>query len=123
MIYEIDMLCKDFKGHNLIEKNIYRIIALNVKGTDINPEEITYTGDEILEQSKDLVIYANIFQDNKLFAREYADISSSLSEEKKIEYNQNIKVEPLTKEEIEIISTEDFALAKEEYTKSKFKSR
>lgn len=82
------MLCKHFKGKTLEEKNIYRIIKLGVSGKDIDKSLITYTGDHDLMSSTDLVVYANIFQDNKLFTREYSDISSSLSVEKQEEYNQ-----------------------------------
>ena len=83
MIYKIGMLCKHFKGNNLLEKNIYRIEQIGVDGKDINSNLITYTGDNDLFTSKNLVVYSNIFQDNKLFVREYEDISKELDEEKK----------------------------------------
>ena len=45
---------KHFKGKNLVEKNIYEIIATKV----------TYTGEK-MSDVKDLVVYKNIF-DNKI---------------------------------------------------------
>ena len=62
MIYKIGMLCKHFKGNNLLEKNIYRIEQIGVDGKDINSNLITYTGDNDLFTSKNLVVYSNIFQ-------------------------------------------------------------
>ena len=108
MIYKIDMLCKHFKGKTLLEKNIYKIISLGVQGKEVDESVVTYTGDGNLLDSNNLVVYANIFQNNKLFAREYEDISSKLSDEKKKEYNQELKVQPLTEEEINIINSEKF---------------
>ena len=84
MIYKVGMLCKHFKGKNLEEKNIYEIKEIGVKGTDIDKSIITYTGDNELESATNLVVYSNIFQNNKLFCREYEDISSELSDEKNI---------------------------------------
>lgn len=82
-IYKEEMLCKHFKWKSLEEKNIYRIIKLGVSGKDIDQRLITYTWDCNLITSTGLVVYANIFQDDKLFTREYSDISYSLSLEKK----------------------------------------
>ena len=107
MIYKIGMLCKHFKGNNLLEKNIYRIEQIGVDGKDINSNLITYTGDNDLLTSKNLVVYSNIFQDNKLFVREYEDISKELDEEKKNLYKQNIKVEPLNDEEIKVLNDDN----------------
>lgn len=121
MIYKIGMLCKHFKGHNLIEKNIYQIEQLGVKGTDIDETLITYTGDNELLTSNNLVVYSNIFQNNKLFCREYEDISSNLSEEKQLEFNQTIKVQPLTDDEIDLINSDDFIKDKIEYINNKYK--
>lgn len=98
MIYKIGMLCKHFKGSNLIEKNIYRIEKLDVNGIDVDENTITYTGDNNLKKATNLVIYSNIFQDNKLFCREYEDISQELCEDKKVMFNQTLKVQPLTDE-------------------------
>ena len=83
MIYSVGMVCKHFKGEHLLEKNIYRIEKLGVDGKDIDVSLITYTGDGELFTAKNLVVYSNIFQDYKLFAREYEDISGELSLEKK----------------------------------------
>lgn len=120
MIYKIGMLCKHFKGNNLLEKNIYKIEKIGVNGIDIDDTIITYTGTGELKTSSNLVIYSNIFQDNKLFCREYDDISKELSEEKKETFNQIIKVQPLTEDEIDIISGPDFVQKKKiSYKKSK----
>lgn len=121
MIYKIGMLCKHFKGENLLEKSIYRIEQIGVEGKDINETLITYTGDGELLTAKNLVVYSNIFQENKLFAREYDDISGELSSEKKEMYNQEIKVQPLTKIEIDMINEDNFAAEKKKLVLSKFK--
>lgn len=122
MIYEIGMLCKHFKGTTLLEKNIYRIIKLNVSGNDID-NNITYTGEGKLEEATDLVVYQNIFQENKYFAREYSDISSELSIDKQNTFNQTIKVQPLTQEEIELVTSETFTLEKASIEQSKYSKR
>ena len=121
MIYKIGMLCKHFKGENLLEKNIYRIEQIGVEGKDINETLITYTGDGELLTVKNLVVYSNIFQENKLFAREYEDISGELSPEKKEMYNQEIKVQPLTQVEIDMINEDNFVTEKKKLVFSKFK--
>lgn len=108
MLYREGMLCKHFKGENLIDKNIYRIIKVGVDGKSIDSSVVTYTGDGVLEDAVGLVIYQNIFQENKFFAREEADISSKLSDEKKDTFHQTYKVQPLTDEEIQIVSSEEF---------------
>ena len=120
MIYEVGMLCKHFKGNDLLEKNIYRIERIGVNGSDIDESLITYTGDGDLLSASNLVVYSNIFQDNKLFCREYEDISGELSDERKREYGQTIKVQPLTAQEIDLVSSEDFILRKVEAVNSKF---
>ncbi len=122
MIYEIGMLCKHFKGANLEEKNIYKILALGVDGKDID-EKITYTGDGELKKAKNLVVYANIFQNNKLFAREYEDISSELSLEKQQQFSQTIKVQPLTEEETELVNDPKFVEIKREKVAEKFNQK
>lgn len=120
MIYKVGMLCKHFKGTDLLEKNIYRIEKIGVNGSDIDTSLITYTGDGELSTATNLIVYSNIFQDNKLFCREYEDISGKLSEEKKEQFNQMIKVQPLTDEEISIISSEEFIRNKTEMVAKKF---
>ena len=120
MIYKIGMLCKHFKGVSLEEKNIYKIIKLRVSGKDIDINEITYTGDGDLKTATDLVVYANIFQNNKLFAREYNDISCELSSEKQKQFSQMIKVQPLTQEEILIVNSPKFIELKKIKTREKF---
>ena len=120
MIYKIGMLCKHFKGETLLEKNIYKIENLNVEGKDIDDSIITYTGDGELLTAHNLVVYSNIFQDNKLFCREYEDISSELNDEKKLMFNQNIRVQPLTLEEIDLVNSEEFIKNKTEAVVKKF---
>ena len=120
MVYKIGMLCKHFKGKNLFEKNIYRIEQIGVKGTDIDETKITYTGEQDLSTATNLVVYSNIFQDNKIFCREYEDISQELSEEKKLEFNQTIRVEPLTEEEQELINQQSYIERKKQYIKTKY---
>ena len=120
MIYKIGMLCKHFKGNDLLEKNIYRIEQIGVDGKDINSNLITYTGDNDLFTSKNLVVYSNIFQDNKLFVREYEDISKELDKEKKILYKQNIKVEPLNDEEIKVLNDDNFISEKRQFVLKKY---
>ena len=81
---------------------------MGVLGKDVNPTEITYTGDGELKTAKNLVIYSNIFQNNKLFARDYEDIYQELSQDKQYLYSQKIKVQPLTPEEITIVKSTQF---------------
>ena len=123
MIYKVGMLCKHFKGKDLLEKNIYRIEKLGVNGTDIDKTLVTYTGDNELETATNLVVYSNIFQDNKLFCREYEDISSKLVEEKQNMFNQNLRVQPLTLEEIELVNSEDFIKKKKDEVIKKFEKK
>ena len=123
MIYNIGMLCKHFKGADLLEKNIYRIENLGVNGLDIDDSLITYTGDGELRTATNLVVYSNIFQYNKLFCREYEDISGELSDEKKEMFNQIIKVQPLSDEEIAMINSEEFIKNKKELVEKKFSKK
>lgn len=120
MIYKVGMLCKHFKGKDLIEKNIYRIEKLGVRGIDIDESTVTYTGEKNLKDATNLVVYSNIFQEGKFFCREYEDISSELSDDKKAMYNQEIRVQPITSEEESIISEDDFIENKKEYVLRKF---
>ena len=113
MIYKIGMLCKHFKGSNLIEK-------LDVNGIDVDENTITYTGDNNLKKATNLVIYSNIFQDNKLFCREYEDISQELSEDKKVMFNQTLKVQPLTVDEEKQIQSNEYIETKKEYILKKY---
>ena len=68
MIYKIGMLCKHFKGNNLLEKNIYRIEQIGVDGKDINSNLITYTGDNDLFTSK---IYIRINRNSNIMVSLY----------------------------------------------------
>ena len=63
-ILKVGDLCKHFKGENLIDKNIYKILAVGV----------TYSGVKVEEKLENLVVYENIFQ-NKIFTREYEDLA------------------------------------------------
>ena len=120
MKYKIGMLCKHFKGKDLLEKNIYRIEQIGMVGEDVNETYITYTGDGNLKSASNLVMYSNIFQDHKLFCREYEDLCKELDEEQKEMFNQSIRVEPLTEEEIEIVNSEEFIERKKEKNMKKF---
>ena len=120
MKYKIGMLCKHFKGKDLLEKNIYRIEQIGMVGEAVNEEYITYTGDGNLKNASNLVMYSNIFQDHKLFCREYEDLCKELDEEQKEMFNQSIRVEPLTEEEIELVNSEEFIERKKEKTMKKY---
>ena len=120
MIYKVGMLCKHFKGKDLLEKNIYRIEQIGVDGKDIDDSLITYTGEGNLRSATNLIVYSNIFQDNKMFCREYEDISQELSSEKQQEFNQKIKVQPLTEEEQIYIGYESFIETKKQLILKKF---
>lgn len=118
MMYKVGDYCKHFKGHDLYEKNIYQIMRLGVNGSEIDTETITYSGDHELSTAVNLVVYKNIFQD-RLFTREYEDISSELDIDKQVEFNQKFKVQVLTEEEIELIKSEEFINKKRELVKKK----
>lgn len=106
------MICKHFKGKDLLEKNIYEILAVNV----------IYSGDNDLDLSG-LVIYKSIFQENKIFAREYEDLVCELTDEQKEMYNQEYRVQELTEEELRQISDEEFIKKKREYIKNKYANK
>lgn len=120
MIYKVGMLCKHFKGKDLLEKNIYRIEQVGVDGINIDDSIITYTGEYNLRSAINLIVYSNIFQDNKLFCREYEDISQELSIDKQQEFCQKLKVQPLTEEEQSFIGQESFIEAKKQLVQKKF---
>ncbi len=114
-IYQIGMLCKHFKGTTLQEKNIYRIEQIDVDGISIMGKNVIYTGDHPnLENVHHLIIYSNIFQEDKIFAREYEDLAYILPKEKQEQFHQMRRVEPLTEEEIFEIGTETFRQKKKE---------
>ena len=122
-MYKEGMLCKHFKGRDLVEKNIYRIVKLGLSGKDIDTSVVTYTGDGILEDAFDLVLYQNIFQENKFFVRECEDISQRLSDDKQEEFNQEYRVQPLSDEEINIVLSDEFRIKKIEFMNDKIKSK
>ena len=105
MELKVGDLCKHFKGNSLVEKNIYEIIAMDV----------TYTGDNAKSLIDNLVVYKNIFQENKLFTREYNDLVAELPEEKQKQYGQKCRIEKLTQEEIDEVKSEKFRKEKLEY--------
>ena len=107
MILTENMLCKHFKGQYIYDKNIYRILKTNVTGASVDWANVIYSGDNDAKLSSDLVIYQNII-DGKIFAREYADLISVLSKEKQATYNQIHRVEPLSEEEINIVTQKEF---------------
>lgn len=104
-VLRVGDLCKHFKGKNLLEKNIYEIVAMDV----------TYTGENQKSPIGNLVVYKNIFQENKFFAREYNDLVVELSEEKQKKYGQKYRIEKLTQEEINEIKSEKFKKEKLSY--------
>ena len=122
-MYKEGMLCKHFKGKDLLEKNIYRIVKLGLSGKDIDTSIASYTGEGILEESSNLVLYQNIFQDNKFFVRECEDISQRLSDDKQEEFNQEYRVQPLSDEEINIVLSDEFRIKKIEFMNDKIKSK
>ena len=123
MIYEEGMFCKHFKGKTLLEKNIYEVLKIGVKWADLEKfsGEVKYSGDGDFMTATNLVLYRNIFQNGKMFAREYEDISSELSPEKQKEFNQTLKVQPLSQEELEIVFSEKFKKDKQEFEEAKQK--
>ncbi len=102
--------CKHFKGKTLVEKNIYKILLLNVM----------YSGDNSTKKLDDLVVYENIF-DGKIFTREASDIFTELSIEKQEEYNQIYRVQKLSEDELFQIQTDDYKVKKLEYINNKNK--
>lgn len=109
MEIKVGDICKHFKGKDLIEKNIYEILAI----------DIIYTGDNNIDL-KNMVVYRPLFQKDKYFAREYSDLIEELSSEDKIIYNQNQRVEVLNEDELKLIETKEFIKLKEEYIKNKY---
>ena len=92
-------------------------------GKDIDTSVVTYTGDGILEEASNLVLYQNIFQENMFFVREYEDISQRLSDDKQEEFNQEYRVQPLRDEEISIVLGDEFRNKKLELMADKAKSK
>lgn len=105
MNIKVGDLCKHFKGNSLLEKNIYEIIAVGV----------TYTGEAANKPLDNLVVYKNLFQEGKLFTREYDDLIGELSEEKQKQYGQKHRIEKLTEDEIKVIRSNEFKKEKLEY--------
>ena len=111
---------KHFKGKDLIEKNIYLIIAIGISKNDFNEMQPKYVGDnkDNINYS-DLVIYLNYFQ-NQLFAREYQDLVEELTKEQQKEYSQKYRIEVLTTEEVQTIMTPTYQKEKSLYLESKY---
>lgn len=98
---------KHFKGKNLIEKNIYEIIA-------VKP---TYTGDD--SKFPEIIIYSPVFQPDKCFVREYADLVSELTQEQQELYHQQHRIDILTEAELALIKTDKFIKEKMAYMEEK----
>lgn len=98
MNIKVGDLCKHFKGKSLLEKNIYEILEVGV----------TYTGEAVKKPLDNLVVYKNIFREDKLFTREYDALIGELSEEKQEQYGQKHRIEKLTEDEIKVIKSEEF---------------
>lgn len=105
-------IVKHFKGKSLIEKNIYVILA-------VNPE---YTGDKEFDYDP-VVIYAPLFQEGKTFIREYDDLIRPLSEEERMMYHQERRVDILTEDELNLIKTDEFIKKKREYIEEKYEKK
>lgn len=105
MELKVGDLCKHFKGKNLLEKNIYEMIAINV----------IYTGENAKNPMGNLVVYQNIFQKDKLFVREYQELVKKLSKEKQDTYQQMTRIQKLTEEEIALVKSEAFRKEKLNY--------
>lgn len=105
MNIKVGDLCKHFKGNSLLEKNIYEIIAVGV----------TYTGEAANKPLDNLVVYKNLFQEGKLFTREYDDLIVELSEEKQKQYRQKHRIEKLTEDEVKTVKSEQFIKEKLKY--------
>lgn len=104
-VLKVGDLCKHFKGKNLLEKNIYEIMAVGV----------TYTGEAAEKPLDNLVVYKNLFGEGKIFTREYNDLIGELSEEKQKQYGQRHRIEKLTEDEIKVVKSEKFIEEKLEY--------
>ncbi len=109
MILKAGDIVKHFKGEDLIEKNIYKIIS-------VNPE---YTGTNTFPDEP-VVVYESLFQERKGFVREYASLVEELSPEQKEKFNQDHRVDLLTEEEIKLIHTPEFIAKKMAYIAMKY---
>lgn len=109
---EVGNYYKHFKGKNLIEKNIYKILAIKPKYTGVNEFP-----------DNNFVVYESIFQNGLCFIREYDDLASELSDEEKDMYNQTYRIEKLTDEEIKLIKDENFIKEKLDYLDKKYKNK
>ena len=111
---------KHFKGKNLIEKNIYLIIAIGIDKEKYKELDVKYVGNnEDNINYNELVIYLNYFQ-NQLFAREYQDLVEELTEEQQKEYNQKYRVQALEKCEVQMIMTPIYQKEKKLYLENKY---
>lgn len=112
MDLKVGDICKHFKGETLVEKNIYEILAINIK----------YTGDGDFDLSS-LVVYRPLFQEDKYFAREYDDLTTVLSPEEQEFYHQEYRVQKLSDDELETISTPEYQCLKAAYIKEKYEKK
>lgn len=107
-IHEGDIV-KHFKGKDLIEKNIYEIIAVGPK----------YTGTNDFTEEP-MVIYRPIFQVGKTFIREYDSLIEELSPTEKEEYGQINRVNILTEDELSTVKSPEFISKKIEFLVQKY---
>ena len=105
-------IVKHFKGETLLEKNIYKILA-------VNPE---YTGTKEYVEDP-VVIYESLFQDDKIFVREYQDLVEELSEDEKELYHQVHRLEHLTQAELDLINSPEFIQAKKAFIEEKYQNK
>lgn len=103
------MICKHFKGENLVEKNIYRILA--VKPVSTGTKEFPFDP---------VVTYKPLFQEGKTYIREYDDLVAELSDEDKEKYHQSYRIEPLTNDELKTIFEDSFVKEKLAYLEEKY---
>ena len=133
--YKINLVFEDTKGEkneaiNAMKKVIHKDNVLAVAGPMLSGE--MFAAGPVAVQGKvvslgtsttaegitdKLIVYKNIFQEDKIFAREEGQLAEQLEESKQKEFGQKYRVEKLTQEEIEMIKTEEFIKAKKEYMK------
>lgn len=102
---------KHFKGKNLVEKNIYEIVA-------VKP---TYTGEK--KAFPEVVVYIPLFQTDKCYIREYDDLVCELTSEQQELYHQQHRIDLLTDEELALIKTKEFISKKRAYIEEKYNKK
>lgn len=104
-------IVKHFKGETLVEKNIYEIIAVNPEYTGENPD------------FAEVIIYTPLFQEGKVFVREYNDLVGELTEEQQNLYHQQHRIDVLSEAELALIKTPEFVQEKMAYLEEKYKEK